>query len=100
MTGLLTCSNGGGVQSTAILVLAATGRLPIRTFLFANTGDDSEDPATLHYMRTVATPYAHHHDIALHELHRTRRDASTETLSDRLTRPESRSLPNPGRVTN
>src|SRR5688500_10223170 len=100
MTSLLTCSYGGGVQSTAILVLAATGALPIRTFLFANTGDDSEDPATLHYVRTVAAPYAHTHAITLHELHRTRRDGTIETLYGRLTRPESRSLPLPVRMSN
>lgn len=44
MTGPVTCSYGGGVQSTAVLVLAAQRRLSVATFLFANTGDDSEDP--------------------------------------------------------
>lgn len=47
---------GGGVQSTALLVLVAAGRLPGGVFLFANTGDDSEDPRTLEYVRTVAGP--------------------------------------------
>jgi hypothetical protein len=35
-------SYGGGVQSNALLVLAAQGRIDYRTFLFANVGDDSE----------------------------------------------------------
>ena len=40
-------SFGGGVQSTALLVLASQGKIDFRTFLFANVGDDSEHPATL-----------------------------------------------------
>jgi hypothetical protein len=35
-------SYDGGVQSNALLVLAAQGRIDYRTFLFANVGDDSE----------------------------------------------------------
>ena len=35
-------AHGGGVQTTALLVLAGQGRLAYRTFLFANVGDDSE----------------------------------------------------------
>lgn len=40
-------STGGGVQSTACLVLAAQGKIPYRTFVFANVGDKAESPATL-----------------------------------------------------
>jgi hypothetical protein len=58
-------SYGGGVQSNALLVLAAQGRIDYRTFLFANVGDDSEHPATLRYVRGVAMPYAAAHGIAL-----------------------------------
>ncbi|WP_239153555.1 phosphoadenosine phosphosulfate reductase [Virgisporangium aliadipatigenens] len=86
------------MQSTGLLVLAATGRLDISTFLFANVGDDSEHPATLRYVREVAVPYAAAHGIALHELHRQRRDGSVETLFGRLTRDGSRSLPIPVRM--
>ena len=41
-----TFSFGAGVQSTAVLALQALGRLPdpYDVFLFANVGDDSEDP--------------------------------------------------------
>jgi len=89
---------GGGVQSTALLVLAAQGRIDYPVFLFANVGDDSEDPATLQFVHRYAMPYAAAHGIALHELHRVRRDGTTETLYGRLTRPGSRSLPIPVRM--
>ncbi|MFY1633722.1 phosphoadenosine phosphosulfate reductase [Solwaraspora sp. WMMB335] len=91
---------GGGVQSTALLVLAATGRINFPTFLFANTGDDSEDPATLAYLQRYAKPYAAAHGIELHELRRVRRDGAVETLWGRLTRDGSRSLPIPVRMSN
>jgi hypothetical protein len=39
-------SYGGGVQSTALLVLAIQRQLgPVDAALFANVGDDSEDPS-------------------------------------------------------
>jgi hypothetical protein len=93
-------SYGGGVQSTALLVLAAQGKIDYRTFLFANTGDDSEHPSTLAYVREVAVPYAERHGIGLHILDRHRRDGSVETLWGRLMKPESRSLPIPVRMSN
>lgn len=93
-------SYGGGVQSTALLVLAATGRIEYPTFLFANVGDDSEHPATLRYVRDVAMPYAAAQSIALHELDRVRRDGTTETLYGRLTREGSRSVDIPVRMSN
>ncbi|GAA0904051.1 phosphoadenosine phosphosulfate reductase [Virgisporangium aurantiacum] len=100
MAGLQVVSYGGGVQSTALLVLAAHGRIDFRVFLFANVGADSEDPATLAYLETYAKPYAAEHKIELHELRRVRRDGSTETLYGRLTKPGSRSLPIPVRMSN
>jgi hypothetical protein len=89
---------GGGVQSTALLVLAAQGRIDFPVFLFANVGNDSEDRATHQFVHQHAMPYAAAHGIALHELHRVRRDGTTETLYGRLTRPGSRSLPIPVRM--
>jgi hypothetical protein len=100
VTDLRVFSYGGGVQSTAALVLAATGRINFPVFLFANVGDDSEDPATLDYLEQYAKPYAALHGIQLHELRRIRRDGTTETLYGRLTRPGSRSLPIPVRMSN
>jgi hypothetical protein len=70
---LRTFSYGGGVQSTAALVLAVQGQINFQTFLFANVGDDSEHPATLRYVREVAMPYAEANGIRLEELHKQRR---------------------------
>jgi hypothetical protein len=98
--GLRAVAFGGGVQSTGLLVLAAQRRIDFPLFLFANVGDDSEHPSTLDYLHRYAKPYAEQHGIELVELHRTRRDGSTETLYGRLTRPGSRSLPIPVRMAN
>jgi 3'-phosphoadenosine 5'-phosphosulfate sulfotransferase (PAPS reductase)/FAD synthetase len=93
-------SYGGGVQSTALLVLAAQRRIDYPLAIMANVGDDSEHPATLTYVRDVAVPYAAANGIELHLLDRTRRDGTTETLYGRLMRPGSRSLPIPVRMSN
>lgn len=93
-------SYGGGVQSTSLLVLAAQGRIDYRAFVFANVGNDSEHPDTLRYIREVAAPYATRHGIELVQLDRIRRDGSVETLYGRLTKPGSRSLPIPVRMSN
>lgn len=84
-------SYGGGVQSTAALVLAVQGKIDFKTFLFANVGDDSEHPATLRYVREVAMPYAVANGIRLEELHRVKRDGSEETLYGRLMKQGGRS---------
>lgn len=56
-------STGGGVQSTACLVLAAQGKIPYKTFIFSNVGDNAESPATIKYINEVAKPYAKKHGI-------------------------------------
>lgn len=73
MTVPLVYSYGGGVQSTAMLVLAAQGYLRPGPFLFSNVGDDSEHPDTLRYVREVAFDYAAAHGIEIHELSKVRR---------------------------
>lgn len=93
-------SYGGGVQSTALLVLAAQREIDYPTFLFANVGDDSEHPATLAYLREVAVPYAIRAGIDLQQLKRVRRDGAPETLMQRLNRPGTRSIPIPVRMAN
>ena len=98
MPQLRTFSYGGGVQSTAALVLAAEGRIDFPIFLFCNVGDDSEHPATLAYVANVAKPYAFAHGIALHELRHMRKDGEEETLYKKLTRPNSRSTGIPIRL--
>lgn len=96
-------SSGGGVQSTAALVLSAEGQMDFPVHLFSNVGDDSEHPKTLAYVRDVLMPYAEAHGIEYHELRRVNvRGAhkGAETLYGRLTRPDSRSLPIPVRMSN
>lgn len=94
---LKTFSYGGGVQSTAALVLAVRGEIDYSTFLFCNVGDDSENPETLRYMHDVAMRYASARGIELIELQATRY-GEPETLYGRLTRPESRSIGIPVRM--
>lgn len=65
-------SYGGGVQSTAALVLAATGKIEYKPFLFCNVGADSEHPETLRYVYEVAMPYAKEHGVEIIELRRER----------------------------
>ncbi len=51
-------SYGGGVQSTALVILATQGRIGATHAIMANVGDDSENPATLDYVRNIITPWA------------------------------------------
>lgn len=80
-------AHGGGVQSTALLVLSAQGKIDFPVHLFCNTGDDSEHPDTLAYVRTVGMPYAKANGIELHELRRTWKDGRDHTLLQHLTKP-------------
>ena len=102
---LKTFSFGGGVQSTAALVLAAQGvpELAGRVFLFANVGEDSERAETLQYVNEVAKPFAAQHGIELHELRRTisrgKRAGSVDTIYGRLM-GNTRSIGIPVRMSN
>lgn len=93
-------SFGGGVQSMAVLVLAAQGKVDYKTFLFCNVGADSEHPDTLTYVKEIAQPYALKHGLHLIELQKIKRDGQTETIYQRLTRPGSRSIGIPVRMSN
>lgn len=103
-TPLRSVSYGAGVQSTALLALAALGEIDYPLFIFANVGDDSEDPASLAYYRDHAVPFAAKHGIELVEVSnkpkRGRFAGQTETLYKRLTHPDSRSLGIPVRMSN
>lgn len=65
-------SYGGGVQSTAMIVLATQGKLglDVTHALLGNVGDDSEHPATLSYVRELMIPWAGARGIEVLELHR------------------------------
>src|SRR5215469_5532619 len=97
-------SYGGGVQSTAALVLAAQGGIDYRTFLFCNVGNDSEHPATLTYVHDVAMPYAKAHKLELIELQRTwqvgDRAGQPVTLYGQLMKSGSRTIGIPVRMSN
>lgn len=87
-------SHGGGVQSTGALVLAARKAIDFPTFLFCLTGEDSENPATLDYIRDHAIPYAEGHGIALLTLQKRRRTGEVDTVLDTLMRrPRSIDIP-------
>lgn len=78
-------SYGGGVQSTAMIVLAVEGRIPdVDAALFSNVGDDSEHPTTNRYVREVMIPWAAERGFEVRELHRTLKDGSTQTLWQRM----------------
>ncbi|MFJ2191128.1 phosphoadenosine phosphosulfate reductase [Kitasatospora sp. NPDC087861] len=100
-SGLRSFSFGGGVQSTAALVLAAQGLIDYQVFLFANVGDDSENPATMVYVDKVARPFAKAHGIELTTLERVMvRSKEIRTLYGELTREGSKSLKIPVRMSN
>lgn len=99
-TPLRAVAYGGGVQSTALLVLAAQRTIDYPLFLFANTGDDSEDPRTLAYVREVAMPFAAEMGVELVELRRTWRDGRDHTLWQHVTKPGQKSTQLPVRGMN
>lgn len=76
-------SYGGGVQSTAVLVLASQGKVQYDHFLFANVGEDSEHPDTLEYFRDVAMPFAEKHGLDLQEVRKYRK-GEIETVRSRI----------------
>lgn len=94
-------SYGGGVQSTALIAMAATGELAADVALFANVGDDSEKSATLAYVRDVMVPWAREQGFDLRIVHRLRRDGSVApTLLQQLESAKSRSIEIPARMAN
>lgn len=95
---LRTFSYGGGVQSTAALVLAAQGKIDYSIFLFCNVGDDSEHPATLAYVRDVAMPYAAAQGIVMHEIFYTKRDGTQPSIYQEVMRSDNKSTDIPMRL--
>lgn len=85
-------SYGGGVQSNAVLVLAAQGKIAVDAFYFANVGNDSENPATLRYIEEYAKPFAHSAGIALVEVQATF-NKKPDTLLASLERQQSVTIP-------
>lgn len=77
-------SFGGGVQSTAVLVLSAKGELPYTHFVFANVGDDSENPDTMRYIADVVKPYIAQTSLHFIEVKWQRKPTSAQTLYEAL----------------
>jgi len=77
-------SFGGGVQSHAVMVLQAQGKLarPYDAFVFANVGADSENPATLDYLERYTKPFAEAHNITFLEVKKKGRTIREEAMRD------------------
>ena len=82
-------SYGGGVQSTALVVLAIQKRIDFEVALFSNVGDDSEHPASLRYVREIMQPFADRHGFPVIELTPMRRGEPTSIVKE-ITREGSR----------
>lgn len=92
-------SCGGGVQSTACLVLAAQGTIPYRTFVFANVGGNAENPATIKYVSEILIPFAASSGIEWVEVCKKSKDGKPVDLYGYLHRPV-RSIDIPVRMSN
>lgn len=83
-------SYGGGVQSTALIVLAAQGKIGhIDAALFSNVGDDSEHPETNAFVREIAIPWAAERGLEVIELTPMRKGKPT-TIYSEMMNPETR----------
>lgn len=90
-------SSGGGVQSTAVLVLSAQGIIDFPLHLFANVGANAENPDTIAYVRDFAKPYAALHGIQFIEVQWVDRTGRVRDLYDDLVRQE-KDIPIPMRL--
>jgi len=87
-------SFGGGVQSMAVMILSAQKQLAYTDFVFANVGDDSENPQSLAYIRDVAHPYALAHGLRIHHVRREKKDGThVSILQDAMADNSSISIP-------
>jgi hypothetical protein len=86
-------SFGGGVQSHAVLALAAAGKVNYEAFVFANVGADSENPDTLAYIENVTKPYCAAHGLMFVEVAKPGR-----TLLEQVTTTGRRSVDIPAYV--
>lgn len=83
-------SYGGGVQSTALIVLAVQGKIGhIDAALFSNVGDDSEHPETNSFVRDTAIPWAADRGLEVIELTPMRKGKPT-TIYSEMMNPETR----------
>jgi hypothetical protein len=94
-----TISYGGGVQSTAMCVLATQGKLddimggPIDAAVFANVGDDSEHPDTIEYVNNIMMPWAKANGLNIVEVQKTRYGKPTTLLETIINQETSIPIP-------
>lgn len=85
-------SFGGGVQSHAVLVLAAQGKVQYDAFVFSNVGADSENPDTLTYIERVTKPFCAKHGLAFIEVAKRNRKGEIVTLRSQVMRSDLKSV--------
>lgn len=93
--GLRLISYGGGVQSTALVVLAGTGRIDFPVAVFANVGDRAERTETIDYVARHAMPWAEAHGVELVARRWVDRTGKERDLYDDLMRDDVRDVPIP-----
>jgi hypothetical protein len=87
-------SYGGGVQSTAALVLAEQGRIDFNAFVFCNVGEDSENSGTLTYIKDIVRPFVDRsRHLTLYELQRKRHGKDDTILGNLLSSNRSIGIP-------
>lgn len=88
-------SDGAGTQSVAVMVLQAQGRLPepYDVFVFANVGEDSENPDTLAYRREYVLPFADRHGLNIVEVQKTYKRQPDTVYKAALRETKSMPLP-------
>jgi hypothetical protein len=84
-------SYGGGVQSTALCVLAIEGHIQADFAIFANVGDNSENPATLKYLE-MFVPWAAKRGLEIVERRWVDRTGKVRDLYDETMREDRRSI--------
>lgn len=95
-------SFGGGVQSHAVLVLQAQGKLslPYDAFIFSNVGNDSENKKTLIYIEQYTKPFCEKHGIKFIEVQKLRgrgKEKTPDTLLQQMHR-QQKSIVIPARM--
>ena len=90
-------SSGGGVQSTAVLVLSAQRKINYPIHVFANVGDRAESAETIAYVRDILRPYAKTNGIQWADVCKKDKAGKAIDLLDKLEQ-STKSVPIPVRM--
>lgn len=90
-------SSGGGVQSTAVLVLSAQRKIDYPVHVFANVGVRAESAETIAYVRDVLRPYAETNGIQWVDVCKKDKAGKAIDLLDKLEQSK-KSVPIPVRM--